>query len=145
MTLPWQSPEFAHDLAGTLLFVYGALIVQEPLLHQPGPDWRRTLIFWTRAGSAMLLTAALAELGKRVQIWPGHPAFPSGHTAQATVCCVCLIRLRGKRWAWLTVPLLPAMAWALKASGAHNFSEIAGGLLLGALVGLLGSLGYKKG
>jgi hypothetical protein len=137
MTLPWNYPEFAHDLGGTILFVYGALIAQEPLLHEPKPRWKETFLFWARAGAAIVITAALAELGKRAQIWPGHPTFPSGHMAQAAALCVSLVRLRGRRWAWLAVPLLPAMAWALWASHAHDLPEIFGGLVLGTLVAFL--------
>ena len=144
MTLPWNYPEFAHDLGDTILFVYGALIVQEPLLHQPKPDWKRTFFVWGRTGAALVLTAILAELGKRVQIWPGHPTFPSGHMAQAAAFCVSLVRLRGKRWAWLGVPLLPAMAWALWASHAHDIPEILGGLVLGILVAWLISLRFRR-
>lgn len=140
MTLPWNYPEFAHDLGGTILFVYGALILQEPLLHEPKPEWRRTLTVWVRTGASIVVTATLAELGKRLEVWPGHPAFPSGHMAQAASLCVCLIRLRSLRWAWLGVPLLPAMTWALWASHAHSLPEIFGGLVLGALVAFLATL-----
>ena len=68
MILPWNYPEFAHHLGDTILFVFGALVAQEPLLHEPNPRWRDTLHFWGRVGLGIVVTASLAEVGKRMTV-----------------------------------------------------------------------------
>lgn len=136
MRLPWQYKEFPHDVCAAILFGYALLLLQEPLLATQ-PAWRRVAVFWGRAGLVLGAAWVLAQLGKSQEVWPGHPGFPSGHAAFSAAATVCLIQLRGKRWAWLAVPQLPAMVWGLLASRAHTWPEILGGLVLGGVLAVV--------
>ncbi len=84
----------------------------------------------------MGLAVALAEGGKRWQVWPGHPAFPSGHETLCLAAATCLVA-RDRRWLGLGLPLSALQAWALVRGHFHTPVEVAGALLTGPPVVLL--------
>ncbi len=66
--------------------------------------------------------------------------FPSGHAAQATVCYgISCVVSRRRRWHDVAIPALSIalvflVSWSRLVLGVHYFSDIVGGLLLGAAV-----------
>jgi undecaprenyl-diphosphatase len=62
-------------------------------------------------------------------------SFPSGHAARAVMLAIVLWAL-GPAWlAWIVLLWAPLVALARVAMGVHYLSDIAAGLILGALVG----------
>ena len=66
--------------------------------------------------------------------------FPSGHAAQATVCygIACAVS-RCRRWHDVAIPALSIalvllVSWSRLLLGAHYFSDVVGGMLLGLAV-----------
>ena len=86
--------------------------------------------YWGRCVLGIGLAVALAEGGKRWEVWPGHPSFPSGHETFCLAAMTCLAA-RDPRWLALGLPLSLIMAWALIAAGFHTPTEVAGALLTG--------------
>lgn len=108
------------------------------LLAAPFATPRRTTAgeFWGRCVLGVGLAVGLAESGKRWEVWPGHPSFPSGHETFCLAAMTCLV-VRDPRWLALGLPLSLVMAWALIAAGFHTPIEVAGALLTGPIPALL--------
>ncbi len=124
--------------------VFIALIAEEPLLLRAkyAPDsgettrrvWPETLRFWGRALLGVGVAVVLAELGKKLQIWPGHGNFPSGHTTFAASAAACLVLQRGAAWLWFTVPLVLLMMASLVYGHWHTVDEVVAAAFLGPSV-----------
>jgi len=102
------------------------------LLAAPFVTPRRAtaLEYWVRCILGVGLAVILAESGKRWEVWPGHPTFPSGHETFCLAAMTCLA-LRDPRWLVLGLPLSLVMAWALVAARFHTPVDVAGALLTG--------------
>ena len=102
------------------------------LLAAPFVTPRRAtaLEYWVRCILGVGLAVILAESGKRWEVWPGHPTFPSGHETFCLAAMTCLA-LRDPRWLALGLPLSLVMAWALVAARFHTPVDVAGALLTG--------------
>jgi len=97
---------------------------------RPGSGWDSCRDFWGRCFLGIGLSVILAESGKRWEVWPGHPSFPSGHETFCLAAMTCLA-VRDPRWLALGLPLSLVMAWALIAARFHTPIEVAGALLTG--------------
>ncbi|MEP6809417.1 MAG: phosphatase PAP2 family protein [Chthoniobacterales bacterium] len=62
-----------------------------------------------------------------------YNSFPSGHTTAATGFALPLFFWR-RRWGWVAVPFIAAVAAARVYLGAHHLSDVLAGMLLGALL-----------
>jgi len=94
--------------------------------------WRGARDYWLRSALGIGIGVALAESGKRYEIWSGHPSFPSGHETVALAAGTCLAAAE-PRWLYLALPLAGVQAWALVAGHFHYPWDIAGALLTGLL------------
>ncbi|HVK06245.1 MAG TPA: phosphatase PAP2 family protein [Armatimonadaceae bacterium] len=75
---------------------------------------------------------ALAQAGKRWEVWPGHPGFPSGHETFTVSAAMCLVLLHGaRRWLLPGVVASALMGWAVVRAGFHHPPEVAGAVVLG--------------
>ncbi len=88
--------------------------------------------FWLASGLGIGLSTGLAELGKALPIWHGHPSFPSGHETFGLASGACLI-CADIRWAWIVIPLTIALGFALVAAQFHDVPDVFGALLTGPL------------
>lgn len=86
--------------------------------------------FWLRSALGIGLAVILAESGKRLEVWPGHPGFPSGHETLALAAATCLV-VRDRRWLWAVLPLALIQAVLLVIAHFHHPVEVAGALLTG--------------
>ncbi|MBV9848391.1 MAG: hypothetical protein JO250_01770 [Armatimonadetes bacterium] len=119
---------FLCDVINPLLAVCVALApVRSP---RPGA-------FWARGVAGIGLAVAAAEAGKHWVVWPGHPTFPSGHETFALAAGTLLIR-RDSRWLLPVLPLSLLLAWALVEAHYHQPVDVAGALLTGPPLALLG-------
>jgi len=130
-------PVIAHQV-GSAAFYWA--IAAELLL----PLWTAALLLaprWGRSqirarpfrivGLATALAASLVTLGaKTLEIWPGNPLFPSGHTAYVVGIAVFLVG-RDRRWLRWVVPLLALTAVSLVLSVFHVPIDIVGGAIVG--------------
>ena len=95
------------------------------------PDiWR----VWGRTVLCVGVAVVLAELGKKMEVWPGHNNFPSGHTAFAASCAMVLVLHRGRAWLWIVAPLVALMGASLVYGNWHTVDEVVGALFLGPSV-----------
>ncbi|HEV2752723.1 MAG TPA: phosphatase PAP2 family protein [Solirubrobacteraceae bacterium] len=118
--------------AELLLVVWTGLLFLAPRWSGPGHDrWRFRL--W--ALGAALLAALVTLAGKTLEVWPGHPLFPSGHTAYAVTAAVFLVS-RDRRWLGAVVPLVGLQAVALVLGDYHVPVDIVGGAAVGIAVGV---------
>ena len=92
--------------------------------------------YWGRCFLSIGLAVILAEGGKRWEVWPGHPSFPSGHETFCLAAMTCLA-VRDVRWLGVGLPLSALMAWALVAAQFHTPVDVAGALLTGPAPALL--------
>lgn len=83
---------------------------------------------------AALLAAGVTLVGKTLEVWPGNPLFPSGHTAWAVAIAVFLVG-RDRRWLPWVAALLALLAVALVLASYHVSEDVAGGLVVGLAVG----------
>lgn len=131
----------ARVLADAILLVLLVMMAEEPLLQPPTISGRerviRTLRFWLRSAVAVGLAVLLAETGKKYDILPGHPDFPSGHATFAAAAATVVVLQRGHIWIWLAAPLVAAISVSLCVIRAHTPVEVAGGVLLGFAVASL--------
>lgn len=84
--------------------------------------------------AAAFLAAVVALIGKLLEVWPGNPLFPSGHTAYAVTIAVFLAA-RDRRWLpWVPLPL-GLLFVALVLARYHVPMDIVGGVAVGATIG----------
>ena len=124
----------ALALANAVNPVLAACLVSAPRVtpRRADPAWR----FWARAAVGIGVAVLLAEAGKRGEVWPQHPTFPSGHETFALATATFLAR-RDPRWLTVALPLLLLLAWALVAAHFHRPLDVAGALLVGPPAALL--------
>ena len=91
--------------------------------------WRFRLTALGAAVLASLITLA----GKRVEVWPGNPLFPSGHTAYVVTIAVFLVAC-DRRWLKAVIPLGCLLVVALVRANYHVPWDIAGGAAVGGAV-----------
>ena len=131
----------ANILSDALNLVLLFLIGQEPLLlpaaMTSGERFRRSAVLYARTALAIALPVILAELGKKYQVWPGRPGFPSGHATFAASAAMALVLHRGKAWIILALPLTLIVGVSLVYAGWHSPVEVSGGIILGASLSLL--------
>ncbi|HEV2770007.1 MAG TPA: phosphatase PAP2 family protein [Solirubrobacteraceae bacterium] len=117
--------------AELLLVVWTGLLFLAPRWSGPGSDrWH----FRLSALGAALLAALITLAGKTLEVWPGHPLFPSGHTAFAVAVAVSLVA-RDRRWLGAVVPLAGLQAVALVLGDYHVPVDVVGGAGVGLAVG----------
>jgi membrane-associated phospholipid phosphatase len=87
--------------------------------------------FWGKAILLISVPVLLAEGGKAVEIWQGHPGFPSGHSTMAFAVASCLWLCRPGFWGLIGFWLASFMPSALMLHGAHDMPEVACGAVLG--------------
>ena len=88
--------------------------------------------FWTASALGIGLSTGLAELGKALPVWHGHPAFPSGHETFGLASGICLV-WADIRWVWIVIPLAILLGWGLVIVKAHTVPDLFGALLTGPL------------
>lgn len=103
-----------------------------------GPRWGDSDIparrFRLAGVAAAFLAAVVALIGKLLEVWPGNPLFPSGHTAYAVTIAVFLAA-RDRRWLpWVPLPL-GLLFVALVLARYHVPMDIVGGVAVGATIG----------
>ncbi|MBW3607484.1 MAG: phosphatase PAP2 family protein [Actinobacteria bacterium] len=124
------SPGFYWALVAELsLVVWTVLLLVAPGRRQID-RWRFALTAFGAAVFASLITLA----GKAIEVWPGNPLFPSGHTAYVVTIAVFLVA-RDRRWLSVVIPLALLMAVALVLANYHVPEDIAGGAAVGVVVG----------
>ncbi|MBC8139691.1 MAG: phosphatase PAP2 family protein [Fibrella sp.] len=97
----------------------------------------RALRFCVVGCVAIAVPVVLAELGKKYEIWHGHPGFPSGHTTFAASASAVIVTYRGKHWLLLCAPATVVMMCSLVLLRYHTPVEVLGGLVLGAVLATL--------
>ena len=109
------------------------LVAAAPLLPAPQKPRRSAKAdFWLRSLFGIGISVALAESGKRFEVWPGRNTFPSGHETLALAAGTCLVVCSPRRVAWM-LPLAALQGWALVAGHFHRPVDIAGALVTGIL------------
>lgn len=127
------SAEFYWAIAADLfLLLWTALLLLAPRWSRSDIRGRRfRLVGFGAAVLASLLTLA----GKTLEVWPDRPLFPSGHTAYAVTIAVFLVGW-DRRWLRWVIPLLGLLGAALVLSFFHVPADIAGGTVVGLVVGV---------
>ena len=120
----------AHLLCDVINPVLAVCVAAAPV-KSPRP-WR----FWARSAVGIGLAVIAAEAGKRFEVWPGHPTFPSGHETFALAAGTLLIR-HDPRWLVPVLLLVLVLAWALVRAYYHAPVDVAGALLTGPPLALL--------
>lgn len=127
------SPAFYWAIAAELSIVlWTALLLLAP---RRGESSIRPRTFRLVGFGAAVLASLLTLAGKTLEVWPGHPLFPSGHTAYAVTIAVFLAS-RDRRWLPWVVPLVAFTAVALVLGDYHDVVDIVGGLAVGLAVGI---------
>ena len=127
--MPTPSEIIATALNPTLTLLLAGAPFYTP---RPTPAWE----FWARSVLSIGLAVVLAESGKRFEVWPGHPSFPSGHESFALAAVVSLT-VRDRRWLALGLPLALLMSWALVDAHFHTPVDVAGAWFLAPPCALL--------
>ena len=100
--------------------------------------------YWGRSALSIGLAVAVAESGKRFEVWSGHPGFPSGHESFALAAVVSLA-IRDWRWLILGFPAALLLSWALVDAHYHVPMDVVGAWLLAPPCALLcQALGAKR-
>ena len=124
------SPEFYWAIvAESSILLFTVLLLLGPR-WTPQPDLPR---FRLVAFAAALLASLVTLIGKALEVWPGHPLFPSGHTAYGVSVAISLVTL-DRRWTRVVVPLLALLAVALVLAAYHIPLDIVGGAGVGVVV-----------
>ena len=131
-------PDAAHVLADIINPVLAALVAAAPLLAHKSPGQA-----WAASAVAIAVPVLLAEEGKRLPVWAGHPGFPSGHMAFAAAAGTCLL-WTNKRWAGAAVPLCGVLGWALVRAGYHAPADVFGSLVFAPPLAWLCLLAAKR-
>lgn len=124
----------ADGIVPALLF---SVLSEVPLaLSSATPETRnaslkRALRFCVAGCVAIAVPVVLAELGKKHEIWTGHPGFPSGHTTFTASASAAIVAYRGKHWLLICAPATALMMYSLVYLGHHEVPEVVGGLVLG--------------
>lgn len=128
------SPEFYWAIVAELFLPLWAVLLWL------APRWSGSDIGRWRFRAVGLGAALLASLitlaGKTLEVWPGNPLFPSGHTAYAVTIAVFLVGLE-RRWLPWVVALLLLLGVALVLSFFHILVDIVGGTVVGLAVGVV--------
>lgn len=123
------SPEFYWAIvAESSIVLFTALLLVAPR-WMPGRLPRFRLV----AFGAALLASLLTLIGKLLEVWPGHPLFPSGHTAYAVTMACFLVALNAG-WLRLVAPMLVVLLMALVLADYHVPADIVGGAGVGLAV-----------
>jgi len=122
------------DLVNPVLVLLAIAAPWAPRKRDEGP-----LQFWAGCFAAIVIASSIAENGKTLSIWPGHPTFPSGHESFGAAAATCLI-CYDRDWAWLVVPILVLFGWALVTAGYHDPEDIYGAIVLGPASALIARL-----
>lgn len=118
-----------NALNAVLLF----LVALAPFLPWRGREaisGRAVAEFWARSLAGIGVGVALAESGKKWEVWAGHPAFPSGHETLALAAATSLA-CRDRRWLAVGLPLAALQAWALVTGHFHTPEDVTGALVTG--------------
>ncbi len=91
---------------------------------------------------AALLASLITLIGKLLEVWPGHPLFPSGHTAYALTIAAFLVT-RDRRWLRVVAPLVGLLAVALVLAHYHPPVDIAGGAAVALAVFAVVTSGWR--
>jgi membrane-associated phospholipid phosphatase len=113
------------DIINPILAVTGLICAALSIRHG------RTFRFWVLNFAAISLAVALAEFGKWLPIWPGHPEFPSGHETLGVGISACLVLYR-KQWVWVVVPICVLLGVSLVGAHFHRPIEVIGGVGVGS-------------
>ena len=124
------SPEFYWALVaeGSLL-LWTALLLLAP---RWSPNARSPRFRLVGLGAA-LLASLVTLIGKLLEVWPGNPLFPSGHTAYAVTIALFLAAV-DRRWMYVVVPLAGLLVAALILANYHVTLDIAGGVAVAVVV-----------
>lgn len=114
-------------LTNAINYVLLLLVALAPFVTRRGP---RGIEFWARSLVGIGVGVALAESGKKWEVWAGHPAFPSGHETLALAAATSLA-CRDWRWLAVGVPLASLQAWALVTGHFHTPEDVTGALVTG--------------
>ena len=117
------SPEFYWAVVAELSLLAFTVL----LLLAPRWGWGRDVPYFRLVVFGAALLASLVTLiGKLLEVWPGHPLFPSGHTAYALTVAAFLVA-RDRRWLRVVGPLAGLLLIALVLAHYHPPVDIAGG------------------
>lgn len=75
---------------------------------------------------------------------PITSSFPSGHASAAAFAAVCLVGWDGRRWAPLWLPMAAAVVVSRPYVRIHHASDIVGGVVAGAAIGLAARRIYRR-
>ena len=117
------SPEFYWAIvaeSSILLFTVLLFLAPRWTARSDMPHFRLVAL------GAALLASLVTLIGKLLEVWPGHPLFPSGHTAYAVTIAIFLVAL-DRRWLPAVVPLLALLVVALVLAIYHVPVDIVGG------------------
>ena len=133
------SPEFYWAIvAESSILLFTVLLLLAPR-WTARPDLPR---FRLLALGAALLASLVTLIGKLLEVWPGHPLFPSGHTAYAVSVAISLTAL-DRRWSRVVVPLLALLVVALVLAVYHVPVDVVGGAGVGIVITAAVWLGWR--
>lgn len=133
------SPEFYWAVVAELSLLAFTVL----LLLAPRWGWGSDVPFFRLVVFGAALLASLVTLiGKLLEVWPGNPLFPSGHTAYALTVAAFLVA-RDRRWLLVVGPLAGLLALALVLALYHPPVDIAGGAAVALVIFAMVSGGWR--
>lgn len=114
-------------LTNAINIVLLLLVALAPFVTRRGPG---VINFWLQSAVGIGVGVALAESGKKWEVWAGHPAFPSGHETLALAAATSLA-CRDRRWLAAGIPLAALQAWALVTGHFHTPEDVTGAVVTG--------------